>query len=164
LFLNDVGGLQLSRGDAEALTTSTEGWAAALRLAALSLRGGRDVNSLLGRLSAAGDAVGDFLAENVFDALEPDVRDFLQTTSITERTCAGLASVLAGAMNGQAMLEQVEQRGLFLQQVDDAPNWFRFHHIFAEFLRRRLERDHPDRVTELHHTASVWFAENGSLN
>jgi serine/threonine-protein kinase PknK len=163
-FLNDVGGLRLSRGDVEALTTSTEGWAAALRLAALSLRGGRDVNSLLGRLSAAGDAVGDFLAENVFDALEPDVRDFLQTTSITERTCAGLASVLAGTTNGQAMLEQVEQRGLFLQQVDDAPNWFRFHHIFAEFLRRRLERDHPDRVAELHHTASVWFAENGSLN
>jgi serine/threonine-protein kinase PknK len=163
-FLNDVGGLQLSRGDVEALTTATEGWAAALRLAALSLRGGRDVNSLLGRLSAAGDAVGDFLAENVFDTLEPDVREFLQTTSITERTCGGLASALAGATNGQAMLEQVEERGLFLQQVDDAPSWFRFHHIFAEFLRRRLERDHPDRVAELHHTASVWFAGNGYLN
>ena len=145
-FLNDVGGLQLSRGDVDALTTSTDGWAAALRLAALSLRGGRDVNSLLGRLSGASDVVGDFLAENVFDTLEPDVRDFLQTTSITERTCGGLASVLAGATNGQAMLEQVEQRGLFLQQVDDDPNWFRFHQIFAEFLRRRLERDHPDRV------------------
>ena len=163
-FLNDVGGLQLSRGDVEALTTSTDGWAAALRLAALSLRGGRDVNSLLGRLSGASDVVGDFLAENVFDALEPDVRDFLQTTSITERTCGGLASVLAGATNGQAMLEQVEQRGLFLQRVDDDPNWFRFHQIFAEFLRRRLERDHPDRVEELHHTASAWFAENGYLN
>jgi serine/threonine-protein kinase PknK len=163
-FLNDVGGLQLSRGDVEALTTSTEGWAAGLRLAALSLRGGDDVNSLLGRLSAAGDLVGEFLAENVFDTLEPDVRDFLQTTSITERTCGGLASVLAGATNGQAMLEQVEQRGLFLQRIDDAPNWFRFHLIFAEFLRRRFERDHPDRVAELHHTASAWFAENGYLN
>ncbi|MDT5225420.1 MAG: serine/threonine-protein kinase PknK [Mycobacterium sp.] len=163
-FLNEVGGLQLSCRDVEALTTSTDGWAAALRLAALSLRGGRDVNSLLGRLSGAGDVVGEFLAENVFDTLEPDVRDFLQTTSITGRTCGGLASVLAGATNGQAMLEQVEQRGLFLQRVDDDPNWFRFHHMFAEFLRRRLERDHPDRVKELHHTASVWFAENGYLN
>ena len=81
--------------DVEALTTSTEGWAAALRLAALSLRGGGDANSLLGRLSAAGDAVGDFFAENVLDSLEPDRSDFLLATSITERTCAGLASALA---------------------------------------------------------------------
>jgi len=163
-LLNDVGGLQLSRGDVEALTTSTDGWAAALQLAALSLRGGSDASSLLRRLSGASDVIREFLGENVLDTLEPELREFLLVTSITERTCGGLASVLAGVTNGQAMLEQVEQRGLFLQRIDDDPNWFRFHQMFAEFLRRRLERDGPDRVAQIHRTASAWFAEKGYLN
>jgi serine/threonine-protein kinase PknK len=163
-LLNDVGGLQLSRGDVGALTTSTDGWAAALQLAALSLRDGSDASSLLRRLSGASDVIREFLAENVLDTLEPDLREFLMVTSISERTCGGLASVLAGVSNGQARLEEVEQRGLFLQPIDDDPNWFRFHQMFAEFLRRRLERDGPDRVERLHRTASTWFAENGYLN
>jgi serine/threonine-protein kinase PknK len=163
-LLNDVGGLQLSRGDVEALTTSTDGWAAALQLAGLSLRGGGDANNLLRRLSGASDVIREFLGENVLDTLEPDLREFLLVTSITERTCGGLASVLAGVTNGQAMLEEVEQRGLFLQRIDDDPHWFRFHQMFAEFLRRRLERDRPDRIEQLHRTASAWFAENRYLN
>lgn len=130
----------------------------------MSLRGGGDATSLVARLTGASDVIGEFLAENVLDTLEPDLREFLLATSITERTCAGLASVLTGVANGRAMLEEAEQRGLFLQRIDDDPNWFRFHQMFAEFLRRRLERDGPDRVKELHHTASAWFAEHAHLN
>ena len=163
-LLNDVSGLQLSRGDVEALTTSTDGWAAALQLAALSLRGGSDASTLAGRLSGASDVIREFLGENVLDTLGPDLREFLVVTSITERTCGGLASVLARVTNGLAMLDEVEQRGLFLQRIDDDPNWFRFHQMFAEFLRRRLEHDGLDRVEQLHRTASSWFAENGYLN
>jgi serine/threonine-protein kinase PknK len=95
-FLNDVGGLQLSGSDVDALTASTDGWAAALQLAALSLRSGGDASSLIGRLSGASDVVGEFLAENVVDTLEPELREFLLATSITERTCGGLASALTG--------------------------------------------------------------------
>ena len=63
------------------------------------------------------------------------------------------------------MLEEVEQRGLFLQRIDDDPNWFRFHQMFAEFLRRRLERDDgPIGLEQLHRAASAWFADNGYLN
>jgi len=163
-LLNDVSGLELSRGDVEALTTSTDGWAAALQLAALSLRGGSDASTLAGRLSGASDVIREFLGENVLDTLGPDLREFLVVTSITERTCGGLASVLARVTNGLAMLDEVEQRGLFLQRIDDDPNWFRFHQMFAEFLRRRLEHDGLDRVEQLHRTASSWFAENGYLN
>src|SRR5271168_3467859 len=163
-LLNDVGGLQLSRGDVQALTTSTDGWAAALQLAALSLRGGGDANNLLRQLSGASDVIQEFLGENVLDTLEPDLREFLLVTSITERTCGGLAAVLAGVANGQAMLEEVEQRGLFLLRIDDEPRWFRFHQMFAEFLRRRLERDRSDRIEQLHRAASAWFAENRYLN
>ena len=163
-LLNDVGGLQLSRGDVQALTTSTDGWAAALKLAALSLRSGGDAKNLLRQLSGASDVIREFLGENVLDTLESDLREFLLMTSITGRTCAGLAAVLAGVTNGQAMLEEVEQRGLFLLRIDDEPPWFRFHQMFAEFLRRRLERDRPDRIEQLHRAASAWFAANGYLN
>jgi serine/threonine-protein kinase PknK len=163
-LLNNVGGLQLSRSDVVALTTSTDGWAAALQLAALSLRGGSDASSLVGRLSGASDVIHEFLAENVLDTLEPDLREFLLVTSITERTCGGLACVLAAVPNGQAMMEEVEQRALFLKRIDEDPNWFRFHQMFAEFLRRRLERDGRGRVEQLHRAASAWFSENGYVN
>src|SRR5271166_4543464 len=163
-LLNDVGGLRLSEAEIEALTTSTDGWAAALQLAALSLRGGGDATVLVSRLSGATEMIGEFLTENVLDTLEPEMVEFLLTTSITERPCGALASALAEAPRGQAMLEDIEQRGLFLQRIDDDPHWFRYHHMFAEFLRRRLERDRPDRVERLHRDASVWFAEHGYLN
>src|ERR1700756_97811 len=162
-LLNDVGGLRLSEGEIEELTTSTDGWAAALQLAALCLRGGRDPTSLVSRCNAT-DMIGEFLTENVLDILEPELVEFLLATSITERICGGLACALAGVPRGQAVLEDIERRGLFLQHIDDDPNWFRYHQMFAEFLRHRLERDHPDRVERLHRDASTWFAEHGQLN
>ena len=163
-FFNDVGGLQLSRSDVDALTASTEGWAAALQLATLSLRSGTDASSLVSRLSGASDVIGEFLAENVLDTLDPEIAEFVVATSITERTCGPLASVLAQVARGQVMLEDVAQRGLFLQPIDNEPNWFRYHQMFAQFLRRRLERDRPDRMEHLHRAASAWFAEHGHLN
>jgi serine/threonine-protein kinase PknK len=163
-LLNDVDGLQLSESDVETLTMSTEGWVAALQLAALALRGGGDTNALLSRLSGATEMIGEFLAENVLDSLEPEMTEFLLATSITERTCGVLASALAEVPRGQAMLEEIERRGLFLQRIDEDPNWFRYHHMFAEFLRHRLDRDQPERVEQLHRTASDWFAEHGHLN
>ncbi|MEB3022136.1 serine/threonine-protein kinase [[Mycobacterium] crassicus] len=165
-LLDDVDGLRLSADDIEALTTSTEGWAAALQLAALSLHAGGDAASLVSQLSGANDVIGigEFLGENVLDTLEPEMVEFLMATSITERTCGGLASTLAEVPRGQAMLEEVERRGLFLKRIPDNPTWFRFHHIAMEFLRRRLDRDRPERVEQLHRAASKWFAEHGDLN
>src|SRR6201993_4913834 len=163
-LLNDVDGLQLSESDVETLTSSTEGWVAGLQLAALCLRGGGDSTSLVSRLSGATEMIGEFLAENVLDTLEPELTEFLLATSITERTCGGLASALADVPRGQAMLEDVERRGLFLQRIGEDPDWFRYHHMFAEFLRRRLERDRPERVEQLHRAASDWFVEHGYLN
>ena len=162
-LLNDIGGLRLPEAEIEELTTSTDGWAAALQLAALCVRGGGDATSLVSRCSTT-EMIGEFLAENVLDTLQPEMVEFLLTTSITEQTCGGLASALARVPRGQATLESIEQRGLFLQRINDDPNWFRYHHMFAEFLHRRLERDHPDRVEPLHREASAWFAEHGHLN
>ena len=110
-LLNDIGGLQLPGSDVEALATSTDGWAAGLQLATLSLRGGADADHLVTEMSGANDVIGDFLAESVFDNTEPELAQFLLASSITERICGGLASALAQTTHGQAMLEDVERRG-----------------------------------------------------
>lgn len=163
-FLVDLAGLQLDQHHIDDLTDSTDGWAAALQLASLSLRGCDDPTQMIGRLSGRQKDVGEFLAENVLDSLEPELLDFLTATAVTGRICGSLASALAQVPNGRAHLEDVERRDLFLRQIDDEGEWFVYHRLFADFLRRRLERDQPDRIRDLHLTASRWFAEHHYLN
>jgi serine/threonine-protein kinase PknK len=163
-LLNDAGGLQLDDADVAALTASTDGWAAGLQLAMLSLRGGADAAGLVDRLVGTNDVVEEFLAENVLDTLDAETAEFMLVTSITDRICGALASALTGVPRGQAMLEDVEKRGLFLHRTDDDPQWFRYHQMFAEFLRRRLERDRAERIEELHRAAATWFAEHALLS
>jgi ATP/maltotriose-dependent transcriptional regulator MalT len=162
-FLVDVAGLDLQDGDVIDLRNSTDGWVAALQLASLSLRGADTPAELISNISGRHHAIADFLAENVLSALEPEMLRFLLTTSITERICGSLASALSGEARGQAMLEEVETRDLFLRRLDENGEWFRYHHLFAEFLRRRLDRDHPELTTPLHRTASDWFADHHRL-
>ncbi|WP_342228430.1 AAA family ATPase [Nocardia wallacei] len=158
-FLAGLGGLDLDRGDVEDLIESTEGWVAALQLAALSLRGSDDPGALIGHLTGRHHAIGEFLVENVLDTLDPGILDFLVATAITERTCGELATALTGVADGRALLEQVEQQDLFLRRLDDG-RWFRYHHLFQDFLRQRLEHGPAQRITELHREASRWFAEH----
>lgn len=162
-FLVDVAGLDLASGDVIDLHSSTDGWAAALQLASLSLRGADTPAEIISHISGRHHAIADFLAENVLSALEPEMLRFLLTTSITERICGSLAWALSGEPRGQAMLEEVEARDLFLRRIDETGDWFRYHHLFAEFLRRRLDRDHPELTTALHRTASEWFADHHML-
>ncbi len=159
-LFNDIAGLELAGDELAALTASTDGWAAALQLATLSLRGGGDAGSLLSRMSGDDEEISEFLAENVLDTLEPELVEFMLATSITERTCGELASAVAGVSDGQTMLEDVERRGLFLQRIDDDPQWFHYHQMAAGFLRRRLERDNPDLLKRLHRAASLWFGDH----
>jgi serine/threonine-protein kinase PknK len=162
-LLVDLGGLDLDRDDVEQLTESTEGWIAALQLASLSLRDCADPEELIAHLTGRHHVIGEFLAENVLGTLEPELLEFLVATSITERICGGLAAALTGVADGHDWLEQIEQRDLFLRRLDDG-HWFRYHHLFADFLRQRLERDRPERITELHRTAARWFAGHGYVS
>jgi serine/threonine-protein kinase PknK len=157
-FLVGLSGLDLDHTDVEELTAKTDGWVAALQLASLSLRGRDDPVRLIDTMTGRHHAISEFLAENVLDTLEPSMLDFLLATSITERICADLASALSGVPDGQAMLEQVEERDLFLRRIDE--QWFRYHQLFLDFLRHRLGRDEPERVARLHRVASTWFAEH----
>jgi LuxR family maltose regulon positive regulatory protein/serine/threonine-protein kinase PknK len=159
-FLVELNGLRLDGADVARLSEGTDGWVAALQLVSLSLRDSDDPNALISGFSGRHHSVGEYLAENVLDALAPDVLDFLLATSVCDRLCGDLAGVLAEGGDGQAMLEELESRDLFLRPLDGEREWFRYHHLFADYLRRRLERDHPGRAAGLHARASVWFAEH----
>ncbi|WP_018602610.1 serine/threonine-protein kinase [Mycobacterium sp. 155] len=163
-FLVERGGLSLADSAVAGLAEATEGWVAGLQLASLSLRESSDPDTLIGQMSGRHRAVGEFLAENVLNGLDPKILDFLLATSVAERICGSLASALIGARGGQAMLEQVEQRDLFLRRLDEEGQWFQYHHLFAQYLRQRLDRDQPGRIDDLHDTASAWFAEHGMLS
>ncbi|MDL9935289.1 protein kinase [Gordonia sp. ABSL1-1] len=162
-FLRDVAGLDLPHADVTGLWSSTDGWVAALQLACVSLRGSKRPSELIGHISGRHHAIGDFLAENVVGTLEPDLLSFLLKISVPEQICAGLATALSGEPRAGAMLEEIEARDLFLTRIDQSGDWFRFHSLFGEFLRRRLERDEPQLITPLHRTAAEWFAEHGML-
>ncbi|MFE7416736.1 protein kinase [Rhodococcus sp. NPDC057529] len=154
---------QLTDADISLLRDSTDGWIAALQLASLSLREAGGTTDVLERFRADTPSIEEYLAENVLNALEPEVLDFLLATSVPERVCGELASILAGVADGQARLEEVSARDLFLGRAADDYRWYRYHHLFAQFLRRRLERDHPGRTTQLHRSASAWFREHRLL-
>ncbi|MDG3015623.1 protein kinase domain-containing protein [Speluncibacter jeojiensis] len=163
-FLAGVPGLSLTTEEADAVVTVTDGWVAAMQLTALSLRGQSNAAELLGHLTGGHFAIGEYLTENVLDSLEPSLLEFLLDTAVTDRICGDLASALSGASDGQALLDEVEARDLFLRPVDADRSWFRYHHLFAQFLRRRLEREDPERLRRLHRTAADWFAANGHLS
>ncbi|WP_109526739.1 MULTISPECIES: serine/threonine-protein kinase [Nocardia] len=164
LFFEGAGGLALDPADITQLTESTDGWVAAMQLAALSLRDCEEPRKLIGRISGSDRAIANFLAENVLDGLEPRVRTFILRTSITERLSADLACALSGTGDGAAMLAEVQARDLFLGRDDSAPGWVRYHHMFADFLRQRLAREHPEQITDLHRSASRWFADHDLLS
>ena len=147
----------------DALTASTDGWAAAPQLAALSLRGGGDANSLIGRLSGASDVVGEFQRRTSSTLWNPSCASFCWRRPSPSGPAVGWRRCWP-VTRGQVMLEEVERRGLFLQRVDDAPGWYRYHQMFAEFLRARLTHDRPDHLEQLHRIASAWFADHGYLN
>lgn len=159
-LLVGINRLPLGPQDIEELLETTDGWVAALQLASLSLRGNAEPAQLIESLSGRHHSIGEYLAENVLDTLPPRTLAFLLRTSLPERLCAELATALTGDEMSQAMLERVERDDLFLRPLDENRAWFRYHHLFVEFLRRRLERDHPAEVRGLHRRAARWFADN----
>ncbi|HEU4671788.1 MAG TPA: LuxR C-terminal-related transcriptional regulator [Candidatus Limnocylindrales bacterium] len=158
--------LSLSAEDVRLLSARTEGWAAGVRLACLSLQGeaGRcmdghcDVAARLGRRARF---ILDFLVEEVLGREAPETRAFLRATSIVDRISGDLANALTGRTDGQAMLERLERRNLFLVPLDDHAGWWRYHGLFGELLRSRLLALQPDDVPRLHRAAAAWYADRG---
>jgi LuxR family maltose regulon positive regulatory protein len=162
-FLNDAMELALSAGDVAALEEVTEGWIAALQLAALSMRGRGDVSGFVESFSGSNRHVLDFLAEEVLERQPEEVRGFLLETSVLERMTAPLCDAVTGRPDGQEMLERLERENLFVVALDDERVWYRYHHLFAEFLRSRLNVENPGLAGELHLRASRWYEDGGLL-
>jgi serine/threonine-protein kinase PknK len=163
-LLVDQCGLDLTATNVAELEDSTDGWAAALQLASLSLRDHPDPAALIENLSGRHKAIGEYLASNVLDSLEPDLLDFLLSTCITKQICGGLATALTDNRRSRGVLEEIEKRDLFLRRTDAEGSWFQYHHLFAEYLLHRLERDAEDRIPELNRRAAQWFTEHQMLS
>jgi ATP/maltotriose-dependent transcriptional regulator MalT len=143
------------------LVARTEGWAAGLQLAGLSLQGQADAAGFVAAFSGSHRFVLDYLADEVLDAQTGQVRAFLLETSVLQRLTGGLCDAVTGQSGSQAMLADIERAGLFLVPLDEVRGWWRYHHLFADLLRVRLQAEQPGRVQGLHRAAAAWCEEHG---
>jgi len=156
-FLNQVMKLDLSPGDVAALEERTEGWIAGLQMAALSMRGRKDVSGFIKAFSGTHRFILDYLVEEVLDRQSSDIQEFLLRTSILERMTGPLCDAVTGGTDSQMLLTQLEQANLFLSPLDDERRWYRYHRLFADLLHSRLEHTQPGHVSALHRLASEWY-------
>ncbi len=160
-YLNEIMGLQLTARDVAALEGRTEGWIAALQLAALSMQGRDDMAGFIAGFAGDDRYVVDYLAEEVL-ARQPDrVQAFLLQTCILDRLNGPLCDAVTGQGGGKAMLEALDRGNLFLVPLDDRRRWYRYHHLFGDVLQARLLDERPGQVPDLHRRASVWYEQNG---
>ncbi|MFI5273815.1 MAG: helix-turn-helix transcriptional regulator, partial [Ktedonobacterales bacterium] len=162
-FLNGAMGLALAPADATALAERTEGWAAGMQLAALSLRARGDAPAVLDSLSRGNHYILEYLTGEVLDRQPDDLRQFVLCVSVLDRLSASLCDAVTGGANGQRMLLRIRHENLFLQPLDETGEWYRFHALFAEALRRRLREMQPALLPELHARASDWLERAGLL-
>jgi LuxR family transcriptional regulator, maltose regulon positive regulatory protein len=163
-FLEEVMGLHLSASDVATLQTRTEGWIAGLQLAALSLQGRATVSAFLPAFTGSHHFVLDYLSEEVLSRQPPAVQTFLLQTSMLERLSGSLCDAVTGQQESQAMLEALERANLFVAALDDERRWYRYHHLFADVLRSRLQQEEPALLPELHRRASAWYEQYGVID
>jgi LuxR family transcriptional regulator, maltose regulon positive regulatory protein len=148
--------------DPAPLVERTEGWAAGLRLAALSLAGHPDPGRLAAEFSGTERTVAEYLLAEVLDRQGEPVRRLLLRTSILERVNGELAGLLTGDSGGEQVLQDLEAANAFVMALDPGRSWFRYHHLFAGLLQLELRRTEPDQVAGLHRAAARWLAGHGN--
>lgn len=168
VFLNQTMGLSLAADDLAAMETRTEGWIAGLQLAALSLQGRRDTHNFVAAFTGSQAYIVDYLTEEVLNLQPDNVQTFLLQTSILDRLCGPLCEALveadhASPVDGQVTLEALGRLNLFVIPLDDERRWYRYHHLFADVLNRRLEYLFPQCLADLHRRASHWYEQNGFI-
>jgi LuxR family maltose regulon positive regulatory protein len=162
-FLNDVMQLKLPGKAIALLDQRTEGWIAGLQMAALSMRGREDRAGFLESFSGSHRFVLDYLIEEVLSQQKPEMLDFLRHTSILEQLTAPLCDAVTAGDDSQVRLAYLEKSNLFLVALDEQRQWYRYHHLFADLLRKDLKQTQPKIIAELHQRASEWYAQNNFL-
>jgi LuxR family maltose regulon positive regulatory protein len=163
-LLNDVLQLNVSDTDIRLLCQRTEGWAAGLYLAALSLTGRPDTEALIKAFAGDNRHIVDYLMAEVLEGQPPHLRSFLLRTSILRRLGGTLCDAVIQDTGSATVLDTMERENLFLVPLDLSRRWYRYHHLFAELLRTELHRNEPDLVPALHRRAANWFAAEGLID
>ena len=161
-YFNGVLSLHLTSTDVVALESRTEGWVAALQLAGLSMQGRDDVAGFIASFAGDDRYIVDYLVEEVLQRESDQVRSFLLQTSILGRLNGSLCDAVTGQAGGQATLEALHRRNLFLIPLDDRRRWYRYHHLFADVLLARLMDERPAEVATLHQRATEWHEQHGA--
>lgn len=163
-LFNHVMEFHLSMDQITGFQTRTEGWAASLRLASISIGEDNDADRLLQSFAGNHHFVLDYLAEEVLERQPAAVQSFLLQTSLIDRMCGSLCDAMLRnpEISGNKMLIELERKNLFVNPLDQERRWYRYHHLFADFLRRRLlESMSVGDITELHRRASIWHEDHG---
>jgi len=156
-------GVALSEAGAALLHQRTEGWAAGLRLAALSLAGHPDPERFVAEFSGTDRAVAEYLLGEMLDRQPPDVQDLLLRTSLLDRVNGELADLLTGRPGSERILLDLEDANAFVVSLDPGRTWFRYHHLFGDLLRLQLRRTMDEEMPALHRRAAGWFSEHGEV-
>ncbi len=152
--------VDLDDSQVERLAERTEGWAAGLQFAALSLVGRDDTDAFVERFAGSDRHVADFLLDEVLDRQPDDIREFLLATSVLDRLCADLCERVTGRADAASLLRRIEAENLFLVPLDDDREWFRYHHLFGQLLRRELRVTQPGLERRGHERAAAWCADH----
>ena len=160
--LVSAAGVELTEPTVALLHERTEGWAAGLRLAVLSLAGHPDPGRFAEEFSGSERTVAEYLLAEVLERQSEPVRRLLLRTSILERVSGPLADALTEGLSGERTLQELEETNAFVVALDAARSWFRYHHLFADLLQLELRRTAPAEVIALHRTATSWFAGHGT--
>ncbi|HEU4346592.1 MAG TPA: LuxR C-terminal-related transcriptional regulator [Actinoplanes sp.] len=161
--LLDASGLALSAAGAALLHQRTEGWAAGLRLAAISLAGHPDPERFVAEFSGSDRTVAEYLVAEMLDRRPADVQDLLLRTSLLDRVNGELADLLTGRPGSERILLELEDANAFVESLDPERTWFRYHHLFADLLRLQLRRAMPGAVPDLHRRAAAWLIRHGQV-
>ncbi len=160
-FFGSTMGVRLTPEQLSALEARTEGWIAALQLAALSMQGRDDTAAFIASFTGNDRYIVDYLVDEVLQRQGGTVREFLLRTSVLDRFNAPLCDAVTGEDNGKAILDRLERGNIFVVALDERREWYRYHHLFADVLRLHLEAESPELVPVLHQRASAWYEENG---
>ncbi len=161
--LLDASGIALSAAGVALLHQRTEGWAAGLRLAALSLAGHPDPERFVAEFSGSDRTVAEYLIAEMLDRQPPGVQDLLLRTSVLDRVNGELGDLLTGRPGSEPILLALEDANAFVVSLDPGRTWFRYHHLFADLLRLELRRALPAEVPVLHRRAAGWFIRHGQV-
>ena len=160
-FLNRSMGLNLSAADIALLGQRTEGWIAGLQMAALSMRGRQDLSSFVAAFTGDHRFVLDYLTDQVLERQSEQIQRFLLQTSVLDHLSGSLCDAVVDGANSQTILEELERTNVFVVPLDDERRWYRYHHLFADLLRSRLNLLQPNPTMELRRRAAIWFEQAG---